>query len=236
MPDQPNSTEPRPGHESAPRRDAEAPLPVLKGSVLVADDKVHTQRLITSCLEGTGATVRVVDNGLKAVQTALSDAFDLLLMNTRMPVLDGVSALGLLRRAGYRGAAVALTAEFHPAEVEHLHRLGFQEALAEPLELPRLRELLSRFLADAGDAQQALPSDSAAALVQRLAAEFMANRRDTQEALREALAAADGSALHPLTHAIDAARLDLARRGGLQLMKALRGVAPPDAPPAAPAN
>jgi CheY-like chemotaxis protein len=191
--------EPQPLHSSTAQPEVERPRPALQGSVLVAAESVSTQRVVTSSLQGTGVTLRVVDNGLQAVQAALSQAFDLLILNIQMPMLDGVSALGLLRRAGYRGAAIALSADGQPEEVAQLRRLGFQEVLADPIDLPRLHGLLSRFLAGACDPHTALAGDGAAAVVHRLAAEFTANRR-----------------------------------GGLQLMKALYRVTPPDTPSATP--
>ena len=80
------------------------PIPSLAGAVLVAEDNLDSQRLITAYLQCTGAAVRVVDNGEQAVQEALSGAYDLLLMDIQMPVLDGVSAISLLRRAPATGA------------------------------------------------------------------------------------------------------------------------------------
>ena len=231
------------------------PIPSLAGAVLVAEDNLDSQRLITAYLQCTGAAVRVVDNGEQAVQEALSGAYDLLLMDIQMPVLDGVSAISLLRRAGYRGAVVALTANAMRADIELYRRLGCQDVLAKPIDRVKLHEVLSRFLTANGAERKASLGSNADAVVQRLAAEFVANMPDTQDALREALAAADWPKMRSLTHQlkglagslgyaevtslaapierqIDAAQFDLAQRSGLQLMKALRGIAPSTEPPA----
>ncbi len=228
------------------------PIPSLAGAVLVAEDNADSQRLITAYLQCTGAAVRVVDNGEQAVQEALSGAYDLLLMDIQMPVLDGVSAISLLRRAGYRGAVVALTANAMRADIERYRRLGCQDVLAKPIDRVKLHAVLSRFLTVSGVERKASLGSNADAVVQRLAAEFVANASGTQDALREALAAADWPRMRSLTHQIkglagslgyaevtrlaapierqiDAAQFDLVQRSSLQLMQALHSIAPPTA-------
>ncbi|MFM9959590.1 MAG: CHASE4 domain-containing protein [Phycisphaerales bacterium] len=89
----------------------------LTGTILLADDGPDNQRLIRHHLQKAGATVEVVDNGRKALDKALErlraengSPFDLILMDMQMPEMDGYEATSTLRRAGYTGAIIALTA------------------------------------------------------------------------------------------------------------------------------
>ncbi|PIE24207.1 MAG: hypothetical protein CSA62_05230 [Planctomycetota bacterium] len=85
------------------------------GRVLLAEDGIDNQKLISRILQKAGAELTVVDNGRKAVDAALEAreqgrAFDLILMDMQMPVLDGMGAVSELRQQQYLGPIVALTA------------------------------------------------------------------------------------------------------------------------------
>ena len=57
-----------------------------------------------------GLQVEIADNGRRAVEKALRRNFDLILMDMQMPELDGTDATIALRRSGYSGPIIALTA------------------------------------------------------------------------------------------------------------------------------
>jgi len=80
--------------------------------VLLAEDSADNQRLLSLILRKAGADVVVVENGLIAMDLALeaSPAFDVILMDVQMPVLDGLQATLRLRDAGYNAPIIALTA------------------------------------------------------------------------------------------------------------------------------
>lgn len=75
----------------------------VKGSldgvkILVAEDNKVNIFLIESILKKLNATAHIVDNGLKAVEYLKSNAVDLVLMDMRMPVMDGVAATIKIRK------------------------------------------------------------------------------------------------------------------------------------------
>ncbi len=194
-------SEPAAWQAAAAAGPASAPeIPALVGSVLVAEDGVHNQRLISAIVQGTGARVKMVDNGELAVQEALGGDHELVLMDIQMPVMDGLSAMTMLRDAGYGGAVVALTANVMHDEVEHYRRAGFDDVLAKPIERARLYEALARHLPSGGEVRQAAREAHVDAVVQRLELDFRAELPQTAATLQAALDAHDGERLRFLSH------------------------------------
>ncbi|MBL8769967.1 MAG: response regulator [Phenylobacterium sp.] len=65
--------------------------------VLAADDNPTNRKVIALMLEATGAQVVTVENGYEAVEAWRVGAFDVVLMDLRMPVLDGLAAIRMIR-------------------------------------------------------------------------------------------------------------------------------------------
>lgn len=128
----------------------DGPLPArLDARVLLAEDTADTRRLIQFVLERAGAQVVVADNGRVAVEQALAahqrgEAFDVILMDTQMPELDGHAATRLLRERGYRGPIVALTAQPTDAERAKCLAAGCDDHASKPIERAALIETVRR--------------------------------------------------------------------------------------------
>ncbi|MBU6257515.1 MAG: response regulator [Burkholderiales bacterium] len=149
-------------------------VPALRGRVLLAEDGPHNQRLIGALIEATGAELTLVDNGESAFQEALGGEFDLVLMDIQMPVMDGLTAIRLLREAGYASPVVALTANVMRSDIESYRQAGCNDALGKPIDRRRMYGVLARHLAAAvGEVEQPLQvGDKIDAVVSRLAGEF----------------------------------------------------------------
>ena len=181
--------------------EAELAIPALSGSVLVAEDGIYNQRLITAYLHCTGASVKLVDNGERAVEEALAGDFDLVLMDIQMPVMDGITAITLLRSTGYGGPVVALTANVMRSDIDHYRQIGCDDVLAKPIDRSRLHRVLSRYLPSA-DSDRPSRADQIDAVVHRLAADFRADLPATLATLSEALAQGDFDTVRFTTHRI----------------------------------
>ncbi|HED19431.1 MAG TPA: response regulator [Gammaproteobacteria bacterium] len=121
----------------------------LTGHILLAEDTEFNQQLITHLIKRTGCAVTVVENGRQAVGKALSGDYDLLLMDMRMPVMDGLEATQKLREQGYSGPIVALTANAMTRDVEHYLAAGCDAFLAKPIERQQFYKVLDTYLQEA---------------------------------------------------------------------------------------
>ena len=117
--------------------------------ILVAEDNAINQVVIRAMLETTGASLTVVDEGQAALDTLRSGAFDLVLMDINMPVMDGVTALAAIRSGQAGDAAmpvIALTASAMAGDRERFLAMGFDDHLGKPI---RPLDLLSAISAAA---------------------------------------------------------------------------------------
>ncbi|HWD39996.1 MAG TPA: response regulator, partial [Fimbriimonas sp.] len=126
----------------------------LSGRILVAEDSPDSRRLITYLLEKQGLEVTAVDDGRKAVETALGSAagdrpFDIIFMDMQMPEVDGYQAARKLREAGYEGTIVALTANAMREDRELCLAAGCDDYLSKPIVVRELARLLCQYLAGA---------------------------------------------------------------------------------------
>jgi signal transduction histidine kinase len=136
-----------PIHLTAPEPDVVAPPRGLGGRVLVVEDVAVNRRLMAILLEALGATVTAANDGADAVERALAgDAFDLILMDMQMPVLDGYDATAALRRAGYAGPIVALTAHAMADDRARCLRVGCDDYLTKPIDRGALAAVVHRYL------------------------------------------------------------------------------------------
>lgn len=116
-------------------------------NVLVAEDNLTNQQVIRLSLERMGCTVTVVDDGAAAVEACLATAFDLILMDVQMPVMEGLEATREIRRrepGGRHTPIFALTASAMKGDLEKCTDAGMDGLLTKPLEQSRLRETLDR--------------------------------------------------------------------------------------------
>jgi len=114
------------------------------GRVLVAEDNIDNQKLMSLLLRRSGAEVSIAENGQLAVDMALLAPYDLILMDMQMPVMNGLEATRMLRNRGYRGAIVALTANATREDVEACLAAGCDDFMSKPIDRQKLYETLAR--------------------------------------------------------------------------------------------
>lgn len=115
--------------------------------LLLADDEPSIQRLYAQMLEGNGFEVQVATDGQEALDAALEGSHDLIILDLKMPRLDGFEVLRELRKAGSNVPAVVMTGHF-PEEVvaSRIDELGVAEVLMKPVMITDLLNAVRRVL------------------------------------------------------------------------------------------
>lgn len=118
------------------------------GRILLAEDDSDVRAVMVETLVACGAELISVDNGYDAVARARRDSFDLILLDIRMPGMDGLTAAREIRRHGYNSPLIALTASISAAERERVLDAGFDDMWGKPISLARLAEAVAAYLPD----------------------------------------------------------------------------------------
>jgi signal transduction histidine kinase/CheY-like chemotaxis protein/HPt (histidine-containing phosphotransfer) domain-containing protein len=130
-------------------------LAPLRGRILLAEDGADNRQLLALYLVKAGADVTFAENGQIAVEKAtraLEDGrpFDLILMDMRMPELDGYSATAKLRGRGYDRPIIALTAHAMAGDRDKCLQSGCTDYLTKPVRKAGLLEIVQRYLTAGG--------------------------------------------------------------------------------------
>ncbi|MCV2352106.1 ATP-binding protein [Paucibacter sp. Y2R2-4] len=122
--------------------------------VLVAEDAETNQLIIKAVLSDMGHTFTVVSNGEKALEALTQESFDLILMDGRMPIMDGLEATQHIR-AGFWGdwvfaerdiPIIALTANASELDRSKFLAVGMSDFLRKPVDEVALHHALSRVI------------------------------------------------------------------------------------------
>jgi signal transduction histidine kinase/ActR/RegA family two-component response regulator len=123
----------------------------LVGRVLLAEDGLDNQRLVSFVLKKAGAQVTVVSNGKLAVDAALAAEaagmpYGVILMDMQMPVMDGYQAATALRQKGYKGTIIALTAHAMASDREKCIAAGCDNYTTKPINREELVRTLATYM------------------------------------------------------------------------------------------
>lgn len=125
-------------------------------AVLVAEDNVDNQYLIELLLSRLGVECEIVDNGIKAVESAISEHYDLILMDIQMPQMGGSEAVELLRQSGIDCPIIALTANIMKEDIDEYLRIGFDDTLAKPIQQENFFAKVSKYLNDSAEDSESI--------------------------------------------------------------------------------
>jgi PAS domain S-box-containing protein len=190
----------------------EATMLALGTSVLLAEDGPDNQYLFAAILRRAGARVTIVDNGRRAVASALAaqaegNPYTAILMDMQMPELDGYGATSRLRSLGYRGVIIAVTANAMSSDRARCLQAGCDDYLSKPFDARSLVSTIAR--AATGTAPCATAASSPDPIcshyaddpdMAELVAAFVGRAPATAEALTQALKREDWPTLARLAH------------------------------------
>jgi len=121
----------------------------LPARLLLAEDDPVSRSFLAQAL-APGHVLQVAADGPSALQLALAERFDLLLLDVNLPGLRGPELLALLRAdpgaSSQCSPALALTADVDPSTRRTLRDAGFADVLGKPVSIPVLRETVRGLL------------------------------------------------------------------------------------------
>jgi signal transduction histidine kinase/CheY-like chemotaxis protein len=129
----------------APDDERAAPVGAWGARVLLAEDNAVNAMLARALLTREGCTVERVSNGEEALAALAAGPFDVVLMDMRMPVMDGLAATRALRERGVKTPVVALTANAFEDDRRTCLDAGMDDFLSKPIEPAALRAALARW-------------------------------------------------------------------------------------------
>jgi CheY-like chemotaxis protein len=127
--------------------DNEIQIPDLSSfKVLLVEDNLINQQVAQEFLNDTRISVECAENGVVALEKLASQAFDIVLMDIQMPVMDGEQALNFIQATGCSAPILALTANTMQHEIDRYIKLGFTDHLAKPIDRDEFNKKVSHYL------------------------------------------------------------------------------------------
>jgi signal transduction histidine kinase/DNA-binding response OmpR family regulator len=133
---------------------AQEPLPDMGAiepiTVLLAEDYTHNQMVVQQYLKNTPVKLDIAENGAQAVEKFKATAYDLILMDIQMPVMDGYTAVKEIRKIEKErnispAPIIAISAYALKEEIDGSLEAGCNEHLTKPLKKAVLLKTLSRY-------------------------------------------------------------------------------------------
>ena len=209
----------------APRRDSSPTNTASKRAprrstrtlhILLAEDNPVNQELTVAFLQRWGHSVVVTEDGLRALEAYERDAFDLIIMDVQMPVMDGFETTRKIRdierKTGRYVPIIAMTAHAMAGDRERCLAAGMNQYIAKPILENALFVLVEGF---AGARPEQAQTDGAMSrsdviarvggdevLARRVAALFLENYPLLLEGIREAAQNRDAPALRNVAHTL----------------------------------
>ncbi|MCB0209781.1 MAG: response regulator [Anaerolineae bacterium] len=186
--------------------------------ILLAEDAEINQRLVVDLLKLWGHTTHVVENGQTALDALEKEAFDLVLMDVEMPIMDGIEVTHRIREreqgTGNHLPIVALTAHAMAGDRERFLAVGMDAYLPKPIQVEELmaviQEMIARYeIVMAASNEPAFDRDQALRrlggdtdLLQSLADILIDSLPDLQAQIEQAITQEDGEALRRAAHKV----------------------------------
>jgi len=194
---------------SAPTRaaaGAPAPTPAkLSGRILLADDNADLRELVQVQLADLGFSCTAVGDGIEAIDAALAEPYNAVLLDMDMPFMDGYETVRVLRERGYTGSVVGFTAHQAGSPLERALIEGCDDVVSKPVSLERLREVLAPY-AEGAAKPRASGADAIPVLVdgrlRTLVARFLLNCGRDLARLRAALEGGDLAVTRSIGHSL----------------------------------
>jgi two-component system response regulator (stage 0 sporulation protein F) len=116
------------------------------GKILVVDDQFGVRRLLCETFREDHHEVEMAANGAEALQLLKTFQPELILMDMKMPGMNGIETLEKIRELGCHVDAIMMTAYGDNQNMEHAKELGVLYYMGKPFDLFELRERVRKIL------------------------------------------------------------------------------------------
>jgi len=127
--------------------------PNEKHTILVVDDDLLSQKMLTTMLSKMGYRSDQAGNGLEALRLLSERYYDLVLMDCQMPVMDGYTAARCITSnnseqlsLNQKVPIIALTADETSHSKSVCREVGMHDFLTKPIQMQHLEETIKRWL------------------------------------------------------------------------------------------
>jgi len=122
--------------------------PQYSGHILLVEDNHVNQLVAGQILKNFGLTCDIAENGQQAVDmVSKNDAYDLVLMDIQMPIMDGYEATRLIRKNGYKDLIICgLSANAMKKDLEFAEEAGMNDYLTKPIEPNDMSTIFNKYL------------------------------------------------------------------------------------------
>jgi|GEM_PF-1830574 len=125
-----------------------SPLAVAKKKILVVDDDPQIQKLLHTFLQAKGYDVVISQNGWDCLKDLVQEQPDLMIVDVKMPKLDGIGVLNFTKKGGLKKdiPIIMITGMSATETVKLAASLQTDEFLSKPFDLEELHRRVSRHL------------------------------------------------------------------------------------------
>ena len=122
-----------------------------KLDILIVEDSKHLRFIFSSFLKNTPHSITLCNDGVQAVEKVRSDSFDLILMDIKMPNMDGYTAARMIREHEKSNSQkptpiVAISAHASEEDIKTSLLAGFTGHVAKPISKMTLHQTINEYL------------------------------------------------------------------------------------------
>jgi len=116
-------------------------------NILIAEDDRNFGKILKTELQEEGYTIELVNDGVEAVLRCIDEKYDFLVFDIKMPKLDGINALRIIKRMNPRIPAVTISGNAGSGEMAESVKVGAIRCLTKPFEIAQLKQEIKKQVA-----------------------------------------------------------------------------------------
>ena len=113
-------------------------------NILIAEDDRNLGKILKTELQEEGYTVDLVHDGVEAVLRSIDESYDFLVFDIKMPKLDGINALRIIKRLNPQVPAVTISGNAGSGEMAESVKVGAIRCLTKPFEIAQLMQEIKK--------------------------------------------------------------------------------------------